>query len=147
MPWRKWNVIVVLILANYVVFGLLAAFVFPVKPQAPLIHTALPTFTPGPKPPQRVGTLTYDFLTPSPSGRATNTSTRTPVAPTATPTEATTPSATSAAPTVPAPSATSTTAPTVSPATSTSSPPTGTATAPALLAPRPLISATSTRNP
>ncbi len=83
MPWRKWNVIIVLILANYVVFGLLATFVFPVKAPAPLIHTPQPTFTPGIRPLQRVGTLSYDFLTPSP--RATNTSAST-VIPTVTPT-------------------------------------------------------------
>ncbi len=65
MPWRRWNVIIVLILANYVVFGLLAALVFPVPTHAPLVRTAQPTFTPGPKPLQRVGTLTYDFLTPT----------------------------------------------------------------------------------
>lgn len=106
MPWRKWNVIIVLVLANYVVFGLLAAFVFPVRTQAPLIHTAQPTFTPGTKPLQRVGTLSYDFLTPSPTARPTNTSTRTPIAPTASPTEALTPGSTvvpTAAPTTPPP--------------------------------------------
>jgi hypothetical protein len=144
MPWRKWNVIVVLILANYVVFGVLAALVFPVKPQAPLIHPAQPTFTPGTKAPQRVGTLSYDFLTPSPSVRATNTSTRTPVAPTATPTEAatTSPGATTA-PSV-APTLASTTIPT---ATATSTAPAGTATVPVLLAPRLLVTATSTPAP
>ncbi len=65
MPWRRWNVIVVLVLANYVVFGLLAALVFPAPTYAPLVRTPQPTFTPGPKPLQRVGTLTYDFLTPT----------------------------------------------------------------------------------
>jgi hypothetical protein len=146
MAWRKWNVIVVLILANYVVFGLIAAFVFPVKSQAPLIHTAQPTFTPGTKPLQRVGTLTYDFLTPSPSVRATTTSTRTPIAPTATPTEAATTTATSVAPTAPSemPTLASTPTPT---ATSTAGTDSGTATLPALLAPRPLIAATPTPRP
>ncbi|MBM3130008.1 MAG: hypothetical protein FJ009_15475 [Chloroflexi bacterium] len=110
MPWRKWNVIIMLILANYVVFGLLAAFVFPVKTQAPLVHTAQPTFTPGTKPLQRVGTLSYDFLTPSLTARPTNTSTRTPIAPTATPTEVTTPGAT-VVPTLPAETAIPTRAP------------------------------------
>lgn len=88
MPWRRWNVIIVLILANYVVFGLLAALVFPVQPPAPLMRTAQPTFTPGAKPLQRVGTLTYDFLTPTAVGaRAT-------VAPTFTPTQVIAPDAT-----------------------------------------------------
>jgi hypothetical protein len=149
MPWRKWNIIIVLILANYVVFGLIAAFVFPVRPQAPLSHPAQPTFTPGTPAPQRVGTLSYDFLTPSPSVRATSTSTRTPTAPTATPTEATTTSATSAATSAstPVPTTASTPLPTLPPATSASSAPTGIATSPALLAPRPLVSATSTARP
>ena len=155
MPWRKWNIIIVLVLANYVVFGLIAAFVFPVRPQAPLIHTVQPTFTPGTPAPQRVGTLSYDFLTPSPSVRATSTSTRTPTAPPSTtaqgttPTEATTTSATSAATiaSTPAPTTASTPPPTLPPATSTSSAPTGTATASALLAPRPLVTATSTPRP
>jgi len=146
MPWRKWNVIVVLILANYVVFGVLAALVFPVKPQAPLIHPAQPTFTPGTQPPQRVGTLSYDFLTPSPSVRATNTSTRTPIAPTATltPTETatTSPDATTA-PSV-APTLASTT---ILTATAASTAPAGTATVPVLLAPRLLVTAASTRAP
>ncbi len=149
MPWRKWNIIIVLILANYVVFGLLAAFVFPVRPQAPLIHTVQPTFTPGTPPPQRVGTLSYDFLTPSPIVRATNTSTRTPIAPTATPTEAATTSATSAA-TIASPPVPTTASTPIPTATSTASAATGTATAssatataPVLLAPRPLVTATT----
>jgi hypothetical protein len=147
MPWRKWNVIIVLILANYVVFGLFAAFVFPVKPQAPLVHAAQPTFTPGTRPLQRVGTLSYDFLTPSPIVRATNTSTRTP---TASPTSAQTAAATETA-TPGAPSAVPTTAltppPTLPPATSTPSTSGGTETAPALQAPRPLVPATATVRP
>ncbi len=144
MPWRKWNVIIVLILANYVVFGLFAAFVFPVRPQAPLSHPAQPTFTPGAPSPQRVGTLSYDFLTPSPIVRATNTSTwtRTPIATTETPTDTTPTSATTAAPATAtiAPTAAATLPPT---STATGSAPTGTATAPALLAPRPLATATT----
>ena len=150
MPWRKWNIIIVLVLANYVVFGLLAAFVFPVRPQAPLIHAAQPTFTPGTPSPQRVGTLSYDFLTPSPIVRATNTSTRTPIptatAPNATPTEATTTSATSAA-TIASTSVPTTASTPIPTATATASAPIGTATVPALLAPRPLVSATSTSRP
>ena len=146
MPWRKWNIIIVLVLANYVVFGLLAAFVFPVRPQAPLSHAAQPTFTPGTPPPQRIGTLSYDFLTPSPIVRATNTSTRTPTAPAATPTEATTTSATSAA-TIASTPAPTTASPPIPTATSTTSVPTATTTAPALLAPRPLVTATSTSRP
>jgi hypothetical protein len=141
MPWRKWNVIIVLVLANYVVFGLFAAFVFPVKPQAPLIHPAQPTFTPGAPSPQRVGTLSYDFLTPSPIVRATSTSTRTPIAspttsaPGTTAPETATTGATSAAPTIGA-----TPPPTVP---STLSPAAGTATAPAgMLAPQPLVTPT-----
>lgn len=100
MPWRKWNVILVLILANYVVFGLLATFVFPVQAPAPLVHTPQPTFTPGVKPLQRVGTLSYDFLTPSP--RATNTSART-VVPTFTPEAPADATVSATAPATPAP--------------------------------------------
>lgn len=110
MPWRKWNVILVLILANYVVFGLIAALVFPVKTPAPLIHTPQPTFTPGTKPLQRVGTLPYDFLTPSP--RATNTLRVTVIpttAPTATPSE--TPDATLSVTPAPLPLITATASP------------------------------------
>lgn len=88
MPWRRWNVIIVLILANYVVFGLLAALVFPVQSPAPLMRTAQPTFTPGAKPLQRVGTLTYDFLTPTVVG------TRATVIPTLVPSTVLTPGAT-----------------------------------------------------
>lgn len=82
MPWRNWSVIVVLILTNYVVFSILAALVFPVKPAAPFARTAAPTFTPGVPGLQRVGTLTYDFLTPSPTATLTLTGTRPTVVPT-----------------------------------------------------------------
>ncbi len=81
MPWRKWSVILVLILANYIVFSILATVVFPVPPKALSTHVTEPTFTPGAMPLQRVGTLTYDFLTPSP----TSTLTGTPPTPTRTP--------------------------------------------------------------
>ncbi len=84
MPWRNWSVVVVLVLANYVVFSILAALVFPVKPAAPLKHTAAPTFTPGAPVLQRVGTLTYDFLTPSPTANLTLTRARSTISPTST---------------------------------------------------------------
>jgi hypothetical protein len=81
MAWRNWSVILLLILANYVVFSILATLVFPVPPQTPPTHIARPTFTPGTPPLQAVGTLTYDFLTPS----ATPTPTGIPPTATATP--------------------------------------------------------------
>jgi hypothetical protein len=84
MPWRNWSVLIVLVLANYVVFSILATLVFPVRPQAPLMRAAQPTFTPGTLPLQRVGPLSYDFLTPSPIGQASAVSTRSTVVPTST---------------------------------------------------------------
>jgi hypothetical protein len=81
MPWRNWSVIIVLILANYVVFSIIGTLLFPVVPPAAPTHVARPTFTPGVQAPQRVDPLTYDFLTPSP----TLTSTPRPVTITPTP--------------------------------------------------------------
>ena len=77
MKWNNWSIIVVLILANYLVFSTLAVLVFPTKPIAPPTHVIEPTFTPGALPLQRVGTLTYDFLTPSPTVAETLTTTLT----------------------------------------------------------------------
>jgi len=67
MVWRRWSVIVVLLLANYLVFGMLATWVFPVPPVTPIARTPMPTFTPGGKQLQQVDPLTYEFLTPSPT--------------------------------------------------------------------------------
>ncbi len=80
MPWRNWSVIVVLILANYLVFSLLATVVFPVQAQVPATRIVVPTYTPGTPAPQRVGTLTYDFLTPSATPIPTDTPMPTPKA-------------------------------------------------------------------
>jgi hypothetical protein len=89
MPWRNWSVIIVLILANYVVFSILGALLFPVTPQAAPTHVVRPTFTPGLQPPQRVGTLTYDFLlTSSPTLTVTTTVTLTATPPITRPTTA-----------------------------------------------------------
>ncbi|MBI5302431.1 MAG: hypothetical protein HY868_09855 [Chloroflexi bacterium] len=66
MVWRRWSVIVVLILANYIVFSLLATWVFPVPPVTPVSHAPQPTFTPGGKQLKQVEPLAYEFLTPSP---------------------------------------------------------------------------------
>ncbi len=83
MPWRNWRVIVVLLLANYLVFSLLGTFVFPPAPVAAPTHAAKPTFTRNVIELRNVGTLTYDFLTPT----ATSTFVSTPtITPTATPT-------------------------------------------------------------
>ena len=64
MAWRNWSVIAVLILANYLVFSTLATMVFPPTPVTAPTHVAKPTFTPGAEM-RNVGTLTYDFLTPT----------------------------------------------------------------------------------
>lgn len=65
MAWRNWSVIAVLILANYLVFSTLATLVFPPAPITAPTHVAKPTFTPGADELRNVGTLTYDFLTPT----------------------------------------------------------------------------------
>jgi len=61
MNWRNLSIIIVLVLANYLVFSTLAVLVFPPKPIAPPTHEVQPSFTPGARTLQRVGTLTYDF--------------------------------------------------------------------------------------
>lgn len=73
MTWRNLSIIIILVLANYLVFSTLAVLVFPPKPLAPPTHEAQATFTPGAPPLIRVGTLTYDFLTPSPTATITGT--------------------------------------------------------------------------
>ena len=67
MTWRNLSIIIILILANYLVFSTLAVLVFPPQPIAAPTHEVQATFTPGAPPLIRVGTLTYDFLTPSPT--------------------------------------------------------------------------------
>ena len=67
MTWRNLSIIIVLVLANYLVFSTLAVLVFPPQPLAVPTHQIQATFTPGAPPLVRVGTLTYDFLTPSPT--------------------------------------------------------------------------------
>ena len=67
MKWNSWSIIIVLILANYLVFSTLAVLVFPTRPVVAPTHVVEPTFTPGAKQLERVGTLTYDFLTPTPT--------------------------------------------------------------------------------
>ena len=73
MTWRNLSIIVVLVLANYLVFSTLAVFVFPPQPIAVPTHEVQATFTPGAPPLVRVGTLTYGFLTPSPTGTIAST--------------------------------------------------------------------------
>ncbi len=77
MNRRMLSIVVVLVLANYIVFSALAVLAFPTKPITPPLHTAQPTFTPGGQPLQRVDPLTYDFLTPSPTAVLTTTVTPT----------------------------------------------------------------------
>jgi hypothetical protein len=75
---NRSSVVLVLILANYLVFSLIFVFVFPPRGIAPPTYVAQPTFTPGATPLQRVEPLTYEFLTPSPTASPTATSTRRP---------------------------------------------------------------------
>jgi hypothetical protein len=67
MTARNLSIVIVLVLANYLVFSTLAVLAFPPQPIAVPTHEIQATFTPGPPPLVRVGTLTYDFLTPSPT--------------------------------------------------------------------------------
>lgn len=87
MAWRRGSTLIVLILANYLVFSLLATWVFPAPPLTPPTHVPRPTFTPGGDPLRNVDPLAYDFLTPSatptatgapPTETPTTTATRTP---------------------------------------------------------------------
>lgn len=77
MPWRHWSVIVVLILANYVVFSIIGTLLFPATPPPVPTRAAQPTFTAGAPVLQRVGTLVYEVATPSPTITATSTLTLT----------------------------------------------------------------------
>ena len=61
MRWRQWSVIVVLLLANYLVFSALGAWVFPPTGQAIPVRAVQPTFTVSAPTLQRVGTLSYGF--------------------------------------------------------------------------------------
>ncbi len=74
MNWRNSSVIVILILANYLVFSGLSIFVFPPTPLMAPTHVPQATFTRGVAELRNVGTLTYNFLTPT----ITPTSTLTP---------------------------------------------------------------------
>lgn len=79
MRWRQWSVIIVLILANYLVFSALAVWVFPPKGQEIPVRAAQPTYTVGAPTLQRVGTLSYSFVnTPTSSPTATVVITGTP---------------------------------------------------------------------
>lgn len=73
MNGRNLSIIIVLVLANYLVFSTLAVLVFPPTPMAAPTHEIQATFTPGAPPLTRVSTLTYDFLTPSPTATITAT--------------------------------------------------------------------------
>ena len=73
MNWRNWSIIIVLVLANYLVFSALAVLAFPPKQIEPPTRAAQPTFTLGAQPLQRVSPLSYDFLTPSPTLALTGT--------------------------------------------------------------------------
>lgn len=63
MRWRQWSVIIVLLLANYLIFSALATWVFPPTGQAIVTRVPQPTFTVGVPTLQRVGTLSYSLPT------------------------------------------------------------------------------------
>ncbi len=94
MPWRNWRVIVLVLLANYLVFSVLGAFVFPLSPITAPTHVPRATFTRSIIELRNVGTLTYDFLTPTATATFVSTPT---ITPTATPTIRSTTAATRAA--------------------------------------------------
>lgn len=73
MNGRNVSILVVLLLANYLVFSTLAVVVFPPAPYVPPTRAVEATFTPGAEPLQRVGALSYDFLTVSPTAPITAT--------------------------------------------------------------------------
>jgi hypothetical protein len=77
MNWRNSSVVVILILANYLVFSSLAAFVFPPEPLVVPTHVPQATFTRGAAELRNVGTLTYNFLTPTIAPTSTLTPTAT----------------------------------------------------------------------
>ncbi len=87
MAWRNWSVIVVLVLANYLVFSLLATLVFPATPITAPTHVPRPTYTLGILELRSVGTLSYSFLTPTvtPTQTLTGTATIAATGPAATP--------------------------------------------------------------
>lgn len=80
MPWRNWRVMVVVLLANYLVFSLLGALVFPVSSVTAPTHVPRATFTGSIIELRNVGTLTYDFLTPTATATFVSTPTITPTA-------------------------------------------------------------------
>ncbi len=99
MPWRNWRVIVVVLLANYLVFSFLGAFVLAPAPVVAPTHAAKPTFTRSVIELRSVGTLTYDFLTPTATATFLSSPTATPtVGATTAPTRALTPGTRTATP-------------------------------------------------
>lgn len=103
MPWRNWRVVVIVLLANYMVFSLLGTFVFPAAPITAPTHAPRATFTRSIIELRNVGTLTYDFLTPTVTATFVSTPTITPTASptirvTSAATRATTPATTKATP-------------------------------------------------
>lgn len=95
MPWRNWRIVVVVLLANYLVFSFLGAFVFPLSPITAPTHVPKATYTRGINELRNVGTLSYDFLTPTVTATFVSTPT---ITPTDTPTIRATTAATRALP-------------------------------------------------
>ena len=75
MAWRNWSVIVVLLLANYLVFSLFATLVFPAEPITAPTHIPKATFTISVMELRHVGTLSYDFLKPTATATLSSTPT------------------------------------------------------------------------
>ncbi len=75
MVWRKWNVLAVLLLANYIVLSSFAALVANSSNGQTPTRSSVPTFTPRAQDLRRVSPLPYDFL---PTPRATIAATEVP---------------------------------------------------------------------
>lgn len=75
MTWRNWSFIVLVVLANYIVFTVLGSYIFTPSTDFTPTHTAQPTFTPGARALTPVAPLPYTFLTPSPIVSAARTGT------------------------------------------------------------------------
>lgn len=79
MPWRNWKVLLIIILANYVVFSIVGTIAFPVTPPPAPTRALHPTFTPGALPLERA-TLKFDTPTVIPTATSITTATISPPA-------------------------------------------------------------------
>jgi hypothetical protein len=74
MPWGNWKVLLIIILANYVVFSIVGAVFLPVAPPPAPTRSVHPTFTPGALPLERA---TLSLNTPPPTSTVNTTVTST----------------------------------------------------------------------